>query len=108
MLAIGIALNLFLNYLWLPVFGLEGAIWATVVSTGVVLFGAWEIMRRLDFPIDSQIYAISLLPLTLFLAPWSSLVASVLIVGVMPAIRDGLIAAIGSRVTGRSFGLSSI
>lgn len=107
-LAIGILLNLILNYLWLPTFGLEGAVWATVVSTGVVLVGAWGIMRWLDFPIDSQMYAISLLPLTLFLAPWSSLVASVLIVGIMPEMRDSLIALIRNRVAWRRFGLGSV
>jgi len=107
-LATGIVVNLFLNYLWLPAFGLEGAVWATVVSTGVVLMGAWGILSRLDFSIDSQIYAISLLPLTLFLAPWSSVVASLLIVGLLPEVRDGLPAALRSRVAGRRFGLSTV
>jgi hypothetical protein len=44
------------------VFGLKGADWVTVVSTGVVLVGAGGILRRLDFSIDSPTYAISLLP----------------------------------------------
>lgn len=107
-LAVGIAVNLVLNYLWLPAYGLEGAVWATLVSTGIVLAGAWGIMRWLDFPIDAPVYAISLLPLTVFLAPWSSLVASILLASLIPEIRDGVVDAIRSRVAGRRIGLSSV
>ena len=105
-LAVGIALNLVLNYLWLPSFGLHGAVWATVVSTGVVLVGVLGVMGRLDFPIDSQLIGISILPLALFLPSWTSLIVSVLIVGVMPDVRSGLVQICRDQLVGRRLGLA--
>lgn len=89
-LAWGIVINLVLNYLWLPRFGLDGAVWATVASTGCVLIGVQFVMRRFDFPIDGQCIAVAMLPLALFLPTWAALAVSVLIVGVMPEARTGL------------------
>jgi O-antigen/teichoic acid export membrane protein len=90
-LALGIVINLILNYMWLPSFGLDGAVWATVISTGVVLVGVLSVMHRLNFPIDSQLIGISILPLALFLPHWTSLAVSVLIFGVLPEVRSGLV-----------------
>lgn len=105
-LAVGIAINLILNYLWLPSFGLDGAVWATLVSTGVVLTGVLGVMRRLDFPIDSQLVGISVLPLVLFLPHWTSLVVSVLVLGVLPEVRQGLVQICRDQIAERRWGLA--
>jgi PST family polysaccharide transporter len=89
-LAIGIVVNLLLNVLWLPLFGLTGAVWATLVSTGVVMVGVAEVMRRQEFPIDWPLVAAGTLPLVLFLEPWSGLVASLLVLGLLSEVRTTL------------------
>lgn len=103
-LAVGIAVNVVLNYLWLPVYGLDGAVLATLVSTGVVLSGLWYVMWRLDFAFDGQLVWISLLPLTLLLMPSTGAITSLLIVGLLPQFREAV--AEGWRSFAERFGLS--
>jgi O-antigen/teichoic acid export membrane protein len=105
-LAAGIAVNLVLNYLWLPMFGLAGAVWATVISTGVVLLGVGAAMRRLEFPIDSQMISICVVPLALLLPPWSSLTVSILVLGVIPDVRLGLVQLYRDQVASRVWGVT--
>ncbi|HBJ34023.1 MAG TPA: spore cortex protein [Planctomycetaceae bacterium] len=105
-LGVGIVINLVLNYLWLPSFGLDGAVWATVVSTGVVLIGVLGVMGRLEFSIDLQVIGVSMLPLALFLPPWTSLCVSVLILGLMPQARLGLVRICRDQFVGRLMGLA--
>ena len=95
-----------LNYLWLPPFGLDGAVWATVVSTAVVLVGVLGVMRWLDFPIDSQLIGTCFLPLALFLPPWASLAVSILIFGVMPDVRSSLVQIVRDQIAARRLGLA--
>lgn len=76
-LAIGLAVNVVLNLLWLPPYGLAGAVAATMVSNGVVLVGIGLAMVRVGYQLDSSVWWVALLPLTL-LAGWSiGLVASI-------------------------------
>lgn len=92
-LAFGITVNLVLNVLWLPLFGLTGAVWATLVSTGVVMVGVTEVMRRQGFPIDWPLVSAGVLPLALFLEPWSALVVSLLVLGLISEVRTALVQA---------------
>jgi hypothetical protein len=64
-LGAGIVANLALNYLWLPAYGLQGAVAATLVSTGLVLLGLGCLMGRLGYQIDADWAWCALLPLTL-------------------------------------------
>jgi len=103
-LAMGIVVNLALNHFWLPVYGLDGAIMATLVSTGVVLGGLWYVMWRLRFTFDGQLIWISLLPLTLLLMPSTGAMASLLIIGLLPQFRE--VVAGGWRSFAGRYGLS--
>jgi O-antigen/teichoic acid export membrane protein len=102
-LAVGIAVNVVLNYLWLPVYGLDGAVLATLVSTGVVLGGLWYVMWRLEFAFDGQLVWISLLPLTLLLMPSTGAITSLLIIGLLPQFREAIVE--GGRAFAERFGL---
>jgi O-antigen/teichoic acid export membrane protein len=71
-LAIGAGLiaNLSLNALLLPIWGLHGAVVATLCSHGVVLIGIWLGLAGSDYGLDSTTFTISILPATLLAGPW--------------------------------------
>ncbi|MGV3486732.1 MAG: oligosaccharide flippase family protein [Planctomycetaceae bacterium] len=64
-LAVGLAANLFFNGLWLPHWGLQGAVWATLVANGIVLVGVGWALRRVDYRLDTTALWVAILPLTL-------------------------------------------
>ena len=74
-IAVGFALNIAMNFYLLPIWGLHGAVVATLVSNGVVLVGMWLAMKRFGFPLDQSTIVITLLPATLLMGPWITLVA---------------------------------
>ncbi len=75
---IGLASNVALNALLLPVWGLHGAVVSTLCSHGVVMLGIWLAMAKSDFRFDRTLLYVSLMPATLLAGPWVA-VASVLI-----------------------------
>ncbi len=92
-LAVGILINIALNRLWLPVYGLDGAVWGTVVSTGVVLVGLLWQMHRLNFTLERDFLLVMLLPLALLLPPVTAVIASALVLYALPNLRRMLIEA---------------
>jgi polysaccharide transporter, PST family len=69
----GLLLNIALNLLLLPSFGLEGAVWATTVANLATLvlvfvFSGWQGMH-----VDSGTWILSLAPAALSLGSWGSL-----------------------------------
>lgn len=94
--AIGAALlvNIALNYLLLPRWGLHGAVTATMVANAVMLLGIWGAMARHKFPLDGNTIFLTLLPATLLAGP-AIATASVLITGIASVsvrqwCRDGV------------------
>jgi len=71
-LAVGLATNLALNAFLLPLYGLHGAVVATLLSHLVVLLGIWLAMRRSGFDWDSSLIWGTLLPATLLGGPIAS------------------------------------
>lgn len=69
---IAILVNVTLNAHWLPRFGLDGAIAATLVSSGLLLAGLLELNRRLGFGLDPGLAIAMALPLTLLAGPWAA------------------------------------
>lgn len=86
-LAVGIAINILLNRLWLPRYGLDGAIWGTVVSTGVVLIGLLGLMHKLDFSLSRDFVFIMALPLVLLMPPVAAMATTALSLYALPQLR---------------------
>ncbi len=76
-LAVGLTVNFALNYLWLPTWGLGGAVAATLVSNGVVLVGMGVALHSVGFAVDSTFGWVALLPLTLLVGWPVAILASV-------------------------------
>jgi PST family polysaccharide transporter len=64
-LAIGLAVNIVLNRLLVPHFGLQGAVLATLVANGTVLLGVGAALRHVGFQMDRSILWTALVPISL-------------------------------------------
>ena len=69
----GLVFNVLLNSLLLPIWGLPGAVVATLCSHGVVLLGVWIGMAKSDFRFDRTVFYVTLMPATLLAGPWISI-----------------------------------
>jgi O-antigen/teichoic acid export membrane protein len=69
----GLALNIGLNHLLLPAYGLEGAVWATTVANLTALVLVYVFSSRRGMHVDLGTWILSLAPLTLGLGPRVSL-----------------------------------
>lgn len=74
-IGVGFALNIVMNYALLPIWGLHGAVVATLVSNGVVLMGLWLAMNKFGYRLDQTTIVVTLLPATLLAGPWITLAA---------------------------------
>lgn len=90
-LTVGILINLALNRLWLPTYGLDGAVWGTVVSTAVVLVGLLFLMRQLEFALDRDFLLVMILPLVLLLPPLNAVIITTLTLYALPQVRQMLV-----------------
>jgi O-antigen/teichoic acid export membrane protein len=72
-IGVGFALNIMMNYALLPIWGLHGAVVATLASNGVVLVGLWVAMSRFGYRLDQTTIVATLLPATLLMGPWVTL-----------------------------------
>ncbi|MGB7344236.1 MAG: oligosaccharide flippase family protein [Pirellulaceae bacterium] len=72
---IGLAANIALNALLLPIWGLHGAVVSTLCSHGIVMLGVWVAMAKNDFRFDRTLLYVSLMPATLLAGPWVSAAA---------------------------------
>ncbi len=77
-LAAGLAVNLILNQLWLTRWGIQGAVWATLVANGVVVVGTFAAMSRLGYRFSKATLWTIAAPLTLLTA-WQLSLAFVLV-----------------------------
>ncbi len=72
-LLVGLLLNIGLNLLWLPTYGLEGAVWATTLANLVALVLVYVFSARCGMKIDLGTWILTLVPASLSLGPWVSL-----------------------------------
>lgn len=66
---VGLVANVALNFLLLPMWGLQGAVVATLVANGVVLLALWVAMARNGYALDSTTFVLTILPATLLAGP---------------------------------------
>jgi polysaccharide transporter, PST family len=71
--SVGLAINCLLNFLWLPRFGLAGAVWATSVGNLVVLALLFLFARRFGMRIEASTYLVCVLPASFCLGAWGTL-----------------------------------
>jgi polysaccharide transporter, PST family len=90
-LAAGIVANLVLNFLWLPAYGLQGAVAATLVSTALVLLGLAGLMGRLGYRVDADWVWCAMLPLTLLSGVVAASISVVLVIALLPQVRALLV-----------------
>ena len=87
-LFIGLVMNIGLNLLLLPRFGLAGAVWATAAANFVALALIFQFNAWLGMKIERSLLLVSLLPLTLGLGPFAAVAALVaVIVGIITTDR---------------------
>jgi len=79
-MTVGLIANLILNAVLLPVYGLPGAVTATLFSHGVTMAAVWFAMAVAGFPVHVDLPVLSLLPLTLLVSPWLSIVVTMVVV----------------------------
>jgi polysaccharide transporter, PST family len=79
-LSFGLLANLGLNWLLLPIWGLHGAVIATLCAHGTVLVTLWFAMSRSEFAWDRTVLYITLLPATLLMGPWVAIASVVTVV----------------------------
>ena len=68
-LAIGLTVNVALNALLIPLWGLPGAVMATLTAHGIVMFGVWLGMVVCGFGVDRTVIYVAVLPATLLAGP---------------------------------------
>ena len=73
-LFIGLVLNVILNFILLPRYGLHGAVFATAISTCVCLLVVLGLNRRHGMQVDGGTWLLSVAPLALGFGLWPSVV----------------------------------
>jgi O-antigen/teichoic acid export membrane protein len=87
-LAVALALNLGLSYLWLPSMGLLGAALAAAVARLAALALLWWLTWRLGLQLDRGVLAVAVLPALLGFGPWIALAGlAVVLMGLVPGVR---------------------
>ena len=87
-LVVGLLLNIGMNLLLLPRFGLEGAVWATTAANLVTLALTYEFSRWYGMRVDRGTWLLTLAPLCLVLGPWASLsLLAVILIAVVATDR---------------------
>ncbi len=71
----GLISNIGLNAWLLPLWGLHGAVVATMTSHGVVMVGVWIAMVCCGFVADRTAVYVAVLPATLLAGPWTAVLA---------------------------------
>ena len=74
-LLIGLALNVPLNLILLPRWGLHGAVLATAAANALALWMVCLFNRRLGFYLDDGARLVMALPLVVCLGPWAAMLA---------------------------------
>ncbi len=79
-MGVGLVANLAMNAWLVPMWGLFGAVVATLASNLVVVLGLWWCMHRGGYRLDCHIVFCTALPATLLAGPWIALMATMLVV----------------------------
>ena len=79
---IGLAANVVLNMIWLPVWGLAGAVMATTVANLVTLIVVYALSRYLGMRFSRGTLLVTLLPLSLCMGALPALAAVIAVVGI--------------------------
>lgn len=74
-IGVGLITNIALNLWWLPLWGLPGAVLATLVANAVVLLGIWLAMNRHGYPLDDTAFYATIMPATLLAGPGIAVVS---------------------------------
>lgn len=85
-LAIGLAVNVLLHWLWVPSYGIHGSMLATAFSSIAVLGVVFDISVRAGMRLDRGTVAVSLLPGLLLFGVWPA-VTALAISGLILALR---------------------
>jgi polysaccharide transporter, PST family len=85
-LSIGLIINVILNYFLLPIWGLPGAAFSTMVANGFVVTGMWIATVRNGLGWDWNMLSLTLLPATLLAGPQVSLSCAVLLAIASPEL----------------------
>jgi len=72
-LLIGLVLNVALNFVWLPAFGLHGAVWAKIVSNLAAILLVYGFSRWHGMKIDVGTWLLTLAPAALCFGPLAAL-----------------------------------
>lgn len=86
-IGVGLVANILLNLVLLPVWGLHGAVTATLVANGIVLIGLWLAMARHGYVLDRTTYYATILPATLLAGPWTSVACVIVTCLVCPQVK---------------------
>ncbi|TWT83023.1 MurJ-like flippase [Planctomycetes bacterium CA13] len=97
-ITVGLVINIILNTLLLPLWGLHGAVVATLCSHAVVLSGIWIAMVRCGFRFDLAMLMITLLPATLLTGPVTALICACLMIAASHPMRVWLLEGIDMGV----------
>ncbi len=92
----GLLVNVALNYVLLPMWGLEGAVVATLVANAVVLAALWLAMAKYGFRLDLTTFVLSILPATLLAGPWVALACVAIVCAGSTQVRSWVEEACGS------------
>jgi O-antigen/teichoic acid export membrane protein len=83
-IGVGLVANILLNLALLPIWGLHGAVTATLVANGVMLIGLWLAMARHGYVLDRTTYYVTILPATLLAGPWTAIACLIVTCTVCP------------------------
>ena len=92
-IGIGLLVNIALNAVLLPLWGLHGAVVATMLANAVMLVGLWAAMARHGFPVDTNTIFLSLLPATLLAGPATAMLFVGITAVASPAVRRWTVGA---------------
>jgi O-antigen/teichoic acid export membrane protein len=86
-LAIGLAMNMALNVVLIPAWGLLGAVVATTISTGLALAVLYWINRAAGMQLQAGMLWLSLAPISLCAGPWAATATLLLLLAILPFSR---------------------
>ncbi|NND97286.1 MAG: oligosaccharide flippase family protein [Pirellulaceae bacterium] len=87
---VGLTANVALNALLLPLWGLHGAVVATLCAHGIVMLGVFVAMAKSDFQFDRTIVYVSLLPATILAGPWVAMICVIVCIAASQHARAWL------------------
>jgi O-antigen/teichoic acid export membrane protein len=86
-IGVGLITNVVLNLMLLPLFGLHGAVVATLVANAVVLLGIWLAMNRHGYELDNMTFYATIIPATLLAGPGFALSSMAIICLACPRLK---------------------